>query len=116
MEDLGLANALRRRHVSQDEGACGAERQFRTLVVRLPLSHTSTCTYLASDVAKPSVVPRILTSMEIHGHAEAALLGRMKDARGCGDGGQLSQSRSRCGGRVRTTPKMEWEQLGCVVR
>ena len=36
----------------------------------------------AFDVAKPSVVSKILTLMSVHGHLTAALLAEMQDVRG----------------------------------
>ena len=38
----------------------------------------------AFDVAKPSVVPKILTLTGVHGHLTAALLAEMQDVRGSG--------------------------------
>ena len=93
-------------------------------------------TFVASlDVAKPSVVSRILTYMWIHWHVVAALLEEMKDGRGtaCFENSETEFRCSRCirqggveaavfvvpGSRMcsaESRDEMESQKLECCVR
>ena len=66
MGDLGLVITLRGRHFSQHEAACGAEHNFRLLVVRADHSRTVCACWRAEGFFR--VEARTPASRERYGH------------------------------------------------